>query len=350
MTIDINAAAGTNGSGGGAVLVRLADVEAESVEWTWVDRFARGKLALIIGEPGDGKSYVTHDANARLTVGAAWPDGSAAPRGNVLILACEDGAADTVRPRIERQGGNASCVYMLRGVRVDGQESPFNFERDLAALEHALVQTRAVAVTVDPISAYLGARDSYKDAEIRAILSPLAALAERYRVAIIAILHLTKAAQRRVLLRAQGSVAFVAQARTVLAVAEDRDTPGRRLLVSVKNNLGPLAPALAFRISDTGLTWEPGTVEGTAERLLAGDELGTRTERRERDDAVTFLRDLLREGPVPTKQIEADAKANGIAQRTLWRAKSELRIEATRSQGQRGAWYWMLPASSEPGT
>jgi len=334
---------------GTPVLVCLADVAAEDVEWVWLDRIARGKLALIIGEPGEGKSYVTHDVAARLTRGLPWPDGQRAPTGAVVILTCEDGIADTVRPRIERQGGDAALVFMLRAVRVEGQECPFNFERDLAALEQALMQTRAIALVVDPISAYLGAKDSYKDAEIRGLLAPLAALAEKYRVAIIAILHLTKAAQRKVLLRAQGSIAFVAQARTVLAVAEHRDVPGRRLLVSPKNNYGEKAPALAFRIGESGLTWDEGIVQGTAETLLAVDEPETRSDRRERDDAVTFLRQLLRDGPASSKQAMADAKANGISQRTLWRAKSELGIEAERAttQGGKAAWFWMPPSSAE---
>jgi RecA-family ATPase len=330
----------------GPVLVRLADVGAESVEWIWPSRIARGKLALLIGEAGEGKSYVTHDLSARLTRAMAWPDGGRAPVGVVVILAHEDGIADTVRPRVDRQGGDAGRVYLLRGVRVEGHERAFSFERDLVALEQALVQTRAIALVVDPISAYLGSRDSYKDSEIRGILAPLAELAERHRVAVIAILHLTKAAQRKVLLRAQGSVAFVAQARTVLAVAEDREMPGRRLLVSVKNNLGPMAPALAFRISEAGLAWDEGTVTGTAEKLLAVDEATTRSDQRERDEAVTFLRDLLGAGAMQSRQIMADAKANGISQRTLWRAKSELGIIAERAKGQTGAWYWMLPAGS----
>jgi hypothetical protein len=124
--------------------------------------------------------------------------------------------------------------------------------------------------------------------------------------------------------------------------------PGRRLLVSVKNNYGELAPALAFRISDAGLAWEPGTVEGTADRLLAVDDAVTRSERRERDDAVTFLRELLSTGPASSKQAMADAKANGISQRTLWRAKSELAIVAERAGGRAGAWYWMLPSGTTP--
>lgn len=148
------------------------------------------------------------------------------------------------------------------------------------------------------------------------------------------------------LLRAQGSIAFVAQARVVLAVGEDSEAPGRRLLVGVKNNLGPIATSLAFRISDDGLRWE-GAINGTADQLLAGDEAETRTARHERDAAVAFLRELLEQGPVKSKQIEADAQANGISRSTLWRAKQALGIKAERAktvEGNTGPWYWYLPS------
>ncbi len=331
----------------GPVVVRLADVAPEDVNWLWPRRLARGKLTLVIGEPGGGKTYFVIDCGARVTRGKPWPDGTTPAPGGVIVLTSEDGVADTLRPRLDRQGGDPEHVHILRAVRVGGDEIPFTLERDLPQLARVLTDHADTALVIlDPVSAYLGSRDSYKDAEIRGLLSPLAALAERYRVALLAILHLTKAAQRKLLLRAQGSVAFVAQARIVLAVGEDPDHDGRRLLVPVKNNLGPAAAALAFHITDAGLTWEDGTVEGAPEQLLATDDVGTRSERRERDEAATFLRDILRDGPVASKQIAADANANGIARSTLWRAKSDLGITAERSrtvEGNTGPWYWALP-------
>jgi hypothetical protein len=325
--------------------VRLDTIAPEPVDWVWSGRFARGKLGLVVGDPGEGKSQVTTDILARITRGHAWPDGGNAPAGNVILLAAEDGLSDTLRPRVDRQGGDPARVSVLRAVRVDGQECPFTLERDLPALEAAIQESRALAIVIDPISGYLGTRDSYKDAEIRGLLTPLAALAERYALALIAILHLTKSAQRRLLLRAQGSIAFVAQARTVLAVGTDPDNPGRRLFVPIKNNLGPYPPALAFHIGDEGLRWETGSVEGSAEALLAADEPGSRTDRRERDDAKVFLRDLLAAGMMTSKEVMADAKANGIAQRTLWRAKTDLGI-VTERHGR--AWYWMRPHQDAP--
>src|SRR5262249_7965080 len=149
-------------------------------------------------------------------------------------------------------------------------------------------------------------------------------------VAINGVLHLTKDQQRKLLMRAQGSIAFVAQARVVLAVGEDPENQGRRLLVGVKNNLGQIAPSLAFRLGDDGIAWEADEVPGNADALLAVDEGGSRSERRERDGAAEFLRRLLADGPVSAKQISADATANGISRSTLFRAKSDLGIKADR--------------------
>jgi len=311
-------------------------------------RLARGKLTLVIGEPGTGKTYLVVDCGARVTRGHPWPDGTTPIAGAVIVLTSEDGVADTLRPRLDHQGGEPARVHILRAVRIDGAEFPFTLERDLPQLARVLTERPdTTLVILDPVSAYLGSKDSYKDAEIRGLLSPLAALAERFDVALLAILHLTKAAQRKLLLRAQGSIAFVAQARVVLAVGEDPEHEGRRLLVSVKNNLGPPAAALAFRITDDGLTWEAGAVEGTAEQLLVADDVETRSKRRERDEAATFLRHILRDGPVGARQIAADATANGISRSTLWRAKSDLGIAAERSrtvEGNTGPRYWALPA------
>lgn len=145
-----NIEAGANGHA--PILVRLVDVEAEPVEWSWPNRIARGKLALIIGEPGACKSHVVQDIAARTTRGTAWPDDGQAPSGAVVVLTSEDGIADTLRPRIDRLGGDPSRVYVLRAVEVAGQEYSFNLERDLPALEYALASTRAALLVIDPRS------------------------------------------------------------------------------------------------------------------------------------------------------------------------------------------------------
>jgi putative DNA primase/helicase len=333
------------------LLVTLSDVVAEPIHWAWPGRLAFGKITLFIGDPGVGKSYLLMDMAAHVTTGRPWPNGlEAAPVGDVIVLSAEDGLADTIRPRVDRQRGDPRRVHVLEAV-ADARAGRRSFQlgRDLPALEAALRTTGASYASIDPLSAYLGTTDSHKDAEVRGLLAPLADLAETYRVAIAAVLHLTKDAARRLIARASGSMAFAAAARIVLAVGTDPDdeTKERIFLVPVKNNLGRKAPGLAFRISDAGLCWEAHALPSTisAENLLDSAALpASREDAVQRHEAEDFLRRLLDTGPVPSTQIFKDAKANGVAERTLWRAKRTLGIAAERiPPGPRGAWFWSLP-------
>ena len=156
------------------MLIRLSDVQSETIDWIWPGRYARGKKTLIAGDPGLGKSSFLFDSAAALTKGAPWPDGGYAPTGNVLFLLAEDGIADTVRPRIDDLGGDCSRVFILDAVKdVNGVPRPVNLARDLAILEAAIAEVQPVLVVIDPITAFLGKTDSYKDAEVRGLLAPL---------------------------------------------------------------------------------------------------------------------------------------------------------------------------------
>src|SRR5262249_6948625 len=213
-------------------------------------------------EPGVGKSFVSVDLTARLTVSARWPDGGLAPRGKAILLTAEDGLADTIRPRLDALGADAASVTALQGIRQRGKDRPFVLDSDLEQLRRAIDQTGADLVVVDPLSAYLGGADSFKDADVRRVLGPLAGLAEQTGVAVLAVLHLTKDSQRIGMYRVQGSIAFVAAARLVLAVTRDRDDEGRRLLLPLKNNLTTPAEGLAFSVDDGRVVWEADPVHG----------------------------------------------------------------------------------------
>jgi hypothetical protein len=230
------------------VLVTLADVQPARISWIWPLRLAIGKLHLLWGDPGVGKSTIALDIAARISRGAAWPDGSPASLGAVVILTAEDGLADTVRPRLDAHGGDVTRVHVLRAVReANGVERPVSLTHDLGPLEQAITLTGAVLVVVDPLSAYLGGTDSYRDAEVRTILAPLAAVAERTGAAICGVMHVTKDQQRQALYRGQGSIAFAGAARLVLAVGVDPDDTSRerRFLMPLKSNVGAslLTPA-----------------------------------------------------------------------------------------------------------
>jgi len=332
----------------GPVLTRLSEVEPEEVEWVWPGRTARGKLHLLIGDPGMGKSRVTLDEASRITRAAPWPDGDNASLGSVLILTAEDGLADTVRPIVDALGGNPSRITVLQAIKEQGVERHFSLERDLPHLEAALLRTSATLLIIDPLSAYLGGVDSYKDAEIRGLLSPLVRLASKHRVAVQGVIHLTKDRNRQALYRALGSVGFVAAARIVFAVGKDPENDQRRLLVQVKNNLTAPAPTLAFTLGERTLTWEAGVVEG----IDADDVLGmldSPERRAERRDAEAFLKELLQGGEIAAAEAIVAAEANGLSPSALFRARKRLGIRAVRRGGVagRGAWFWLLP-TAEP--
>jgi len=326
-------------------LTRLSDVATESIDWLWPRRLARGKYTLLAGDPGQGKSRVTFDTAARITTGGPWPDGGQAPLGNVLFLLAEDGLADTVRPAVDAMGGDASRVFILEGI-VDGDSTRLiNLSRDLASVEAAVAEVKPELVVIDPITAYLGKTDSYKDAEVRGLLAPLLATIARQRTAFCAVAHLAKDQQRAALHRPGGSIAFVAAARLVFALAPDPTDASRRILAPLKSNICQPAPSLAFRLPEGYPVWEADAVSLDAEELLRPARPD------DREDASTarlVVRELLEDTviwPLDAKQALAAGDAHGINERSLQRAARELGIKVKRvGFGRGGKWIWCRPS------
>ena len=337
------------------VLVCLADVQPQPVEWLWPDRFALGKLTLIAGDPGLGKGLVTLYMAARVSRGLPWPDAQDEPNpcGGVVLLSAEDDLADTIRPRLDAAGADANRVVAVQAVRHLGSEgntpseAPFSLTTDLPALGRAIEEAgNCRLVVIDPVSAYLGGKDSYKDSEVRALLHPLSELAARHRVAVVAVTHLRKAGGSA-MYRAMGSLAFVAAARAAWGVSKDKQDPQRRLMVPLKNNLAADVSGLAYTIRSDGsrgapvVEWESQPITVTADEALAVDD-GAGGGRSALSEAVDWLRDVLARGPVKAKDVKRQADDDGIAARTLDRAKAMLGVQGTRD-GFGGPWVWRLP-------
>jgi len=340
-----------------AVLVTLSSVAPEPVAWLWPGRVAKGKLTLNIGNPDMGKSALTLDLAARVSTGAFWPDGTKAPKGDVILLTAEDGLADTVRPRLDAMGGDPARVHVLQAIRDKIGERGVDLTRDVAHLEAAIVHHRAELVIVDPLNAYLGKTDSTQDVNVRRVLAPLAALAERTGVALVVVMHLTKDSQRAAIFRAQGSIGFVAAARAVFVVAEEptngeqateqsetEQGSARRIFAPVKMNIAAKPPALAFTLHPEGesikVVWDP-TPQHVNVNTLLGDYEPPR-EGGAREAAADFLRTILAEGPVESKRVVAQARAEGISRTTLFRAKHDLRVVHNKL-GFEGGFTWGLP-------
>lgn len=339
----------------GPVVQCVADVQSERVSWLWRRRFARGKLTLLMGDPGVGKSFITIDATSRVTRGGTWPDGDdVGTAGNVLFLAVEDGIGDTIRPRLERAGADLSRVFVLTTVRDETGDRMPDFEQDMAALEQVIVERNPVLVVVDPVSSYLGKSDSYKDTEIRRVLTPLVVLAERQKVALVALVHMTKGSKEgKALYRAMGSIAFAALARVVLAAGSDPEVESRCYLMPVKQNICPPSATLAYSLRPDAddvdgparLEWEQAAVEGVRANVILGASGSARGDREQQQDAADFLRQLLADGRMRSEDVYLAGDSHGYSKSTLNRSKKRAGVKSTKVGAfSGGSWFWELEA------
>lgn len=333
-------------------LTRLSVVKSRPVRWLWPDRIPMGKVTLLVGDPGRGKSLMALDMAARVTTGASWPDQepptTGDPLGSAILLSAEDDTADTVRPRLEAAGGDPARVVVLRSVRRPGAEGDqmFSLAKDVEVLDACIRELCDVRLVVlDPVSAYLTGANANGNTDMREVLAPVRGLAERTGVAVVAISHLTKNTDAAALYRAMGSMAIVAAARAVWAVGPDRQAAGRLLFLPLKCNLAAGATGLAYRIVPSAhdpavpvLAWEPGPVALSAEEVL--DARSGAASRREK--AALWLESVLANGPAPAAEVERQAKEVGISSITLRRARRDIGVETFRSGFAAGC-LWRLP-------
>ena len=330
-------------------LVRLSDVKPERVSWLWPGRIPFGKLTVLDGDPGLGKSTMTLDIAARLTTGSQFPDGANCEPASVVLLSAEDGLGDTIRPRLDAAGADLSRVVAVPVVvSPEGAEMLPNIAEYLPQIEETLRIVAARLLIVDPLMAYLGREiNSYRDQDVRGVLAPLAALAERTGVAVLLVRHLRKGSRGDGALYAGGgSIGITAAARSVLLVATDPDDKDRRIVAAVKSNLSRTPPSLAYRIEEDKegrpwIAWEAAPVDITADRLLAAG-VEAEEERTARSEARDFLSYLLASGPVLSPEVFRQAKRQGHAEKTLRRAAQDLHVEKHKN-GFEDGWSWSLP-------
>lgn len=331
----------------------LNTVQPEPIRWLWPAYIALGKLTLVAGDPGLGKSMLSIALAAHVTTGSPWPvDGAECLQGAVLMLSAEDDPADTIRPRMDAAGADVGKVTILQAVEEtakDGEKvrRSFDLSSDLEALDYALDGIPDCRlVIVDPISAYLGGTDSHKNAEIRALLTPLSEIATKRGVAVLAITHLNKGQHSNAMYRATGSLAFVAAARAVFTIVKDNDDPQRRLFLPVKNNLGDDQHGFAYQVEEMeneapAVVWEPDAVDVPADEAMADGAGEDKT-----GEAMDFLLRELAGGRVEINTLKSLAKNARYAWRTIRRASDELSIVKEKVGFKNANWYWSLP----PGT
>lgn len=349
----------------GPVLVCLQDVVPCEIAWLWPGRLPLRRISLLVGRPGEGKSFLTADLASRVSTGSPWPDGSECPLGSVLLLSAEDDAGDTIRPRLDAHHANVRRIHLLSAVRmVDdaGERERIVTLADVQAIEDALRRLpNCRLIVVDPIGSYLGSgADANRDNEVRSVLSPIAALAEKYGPAVLVVAHRRKSAAISADDTALGSRAFTGIARCVWHLSRDGENKQRRLLLPGKNNLAREGTGLAFTIGGepARISWERDPVAMTADDGLAAENAGPRKPgpgADARDEAADWLTAALADGPREVKELFDEWKnGQGGSKTTLERAKKSLGIESFRNTVP-GPWWWQLskdanlPEGKEPG-
>lgn len=336
-------------SGGELRVFTYADIEATEINWTWYERIPRGKVTIVAGDPGLGKSWMMMGLAARLSSGGRWPDGTKAPKGDVIYVSAEDGESDTIRPRLDKLGANTAHIHGI-GIAVprdEGSSLALSLVDHLDGIEAAVRDKEAVMLVLDPLLAFTGGRavDTNKPNEVRPLLMRVAEMAERTACAVVCIMHLNKRDAGRSLYRITSSLDFTAAARSVLGIAEHPDDPKIRILAGLKQNLSARPPALGFHFVEGELAWIPDTTfDIEASRLFDTPEP---EEPGALEAATDFLRKVVADEPVLSTQVYEEADSMSVSKRTLERAKKELRgtvdeIETVRLKDDKGnpKWYW----------
>lgn len=329
----------------------MESVKVEQIEWLLYPFIPFGKVTIIQGDPGEGKTTMVLQIIAKLTRGepillnkksqkeaqqdseenlkqeVLSQDNPIQPV-NVIYQTAEDGLGDTIKPRLLAAGADCSRVLVI-----DDREQPLTMLD--VRLEEAIMQTKARMVVLDPIQGFLGTDvDMHRANEIRPLMKRVAVLAEKYHCAIILIGHMNKNSNGKSSYRGLGSIDFQAAARSVLIVGRLKDEPETRVMCHVKSSLAPEGRSVAFRLDkETGFQWI-GEYDISADDLLSGDARGQKSR-----IAKEFLLDILADGGMAQKKIEEEASKQGIKKKTLRNAKQELEIDSVKRGNQ---WFWIL--------
>lgn len=343
----------------GLVISMGNEVEVERTNWIWPGYIPAGKLTLIAGDPGMGKSTIVSDLIARISKGTFLPSGVRSVTGTSLICSAEDSAEDTIIPRLIASEANLRKVGIIREVKEtdevgEGESRFVSLPRDLKILKQGLAAKGCRVLIIDPLNAFLEkGTDTYKDQDMRRVLHPMEQIAEETGTAIVVVAHLTKKEDTSTLYRVGGSIGFIGAARSVLAVTTMPDET--RVLYSLKSNLSARPPSLSYEIKQVrkqrteSNTWlGEGTVNSTTIRWLGEVDFNPFAKvqspvanDRVNQEAQDFLQQVLQDaGEVETDILYREAKIAGLSKAHLNRVKTTLGVRAIRRSG---TWYWAWP-------
>jgi len=331
--------------------IPFSEIKLEELTWLWPGYLPLGKVGILEGDPGTGKSTCSLDFAARVTTGSPWPCGApgSAP-ADVLVLSAEDGAGDTIKPRLIAAGADESRVHFVDVVvDEDSAAAPrsVSLPRDVALLEEEILRHNARFAIVDVFTSYLDPKlSANSDQDVRRVLTPLAKVAAETSCFILILRHLNKKAGDNPLYRGGGSIGISGAARAAYLIGRDPEDHDRMIMVSQKNNLGPDALARAYRlVGDEStrvarLEWEPDPVEFSAGELLTPSD-GSGSRRRQKPIVVGAIQEIVSNagGRVASKALFEQLAALGISEGTAKRCKVAAGVRAEKDGS--GGWSWV---------
>lgn len=309
-------------------LINMNDVEVTEVKWLWKPYIPIGKITIIQGDPGEGKTTMILAIASALTTGAILPlSEEALECSNVIYQTAEDGLSDTIKPRLLAAGADCSKVIVI-------DESHKELTLSDKRIEEAIMETNAQLLIIDPLQAYLGSGvDMHRANEIRPIFKNLSSVAERTGCAIVIIGHMNKAGGTKGLYRGLGSIDITA-ARSVLLVGRVRADPSIRVMAQIKSSLAPEGKKIAFKLDEeNGFVWI-GEYDIDLEELLGASSTESVLKRAEK-----LIKEVLDDGAKSSDYVVERAKEKHISQRTLKTAKKNLEVKSIKTKE---GWKWQL--------
>lgn len=309
-------------------VICFSEVEAQEVEWLWAQYIPKGKITIIQGDPGSGKTYLTAYIASVVSNGKKFPytEQDILP-GNVILQNGEDDINDTLKPRLNKVMANCNNVYIID----ETSEKTFKLQ-DIDTLRDILEKIKPALVIIDPIQQYIGDIDMNGANKVRNVLAPIKKIAEEFNCAILIVMHMNKG-NSKALFRTLGSIDMVGIARSMLTIGINPQNPNEKIISQTKSSNGSIATSIAFTINDDGIEWL-----GVREALTSDDIINVEYTK-PRVEAREFLTNELSNGSKLSTEIEEAAKTKGISSATLNRVKKAMRISSYQKDN---AWYWKL--------
>ena len=312
-----------------------SSVERKELSWLWYPYISYGKITLLQGDPGDGKSTFMMNVAAILSVGGVLPDGTKVEEpGNCIYQCSEDGLGDTIKPRLAAAGADCDRIAFI-----EDNGTPLSLLDN--RIEEAIKKFHAKLVILDPIQSFIPQEGDIKSSsKMRSILQNISGIAEKYQCAVVMVGHMTKASGDKNLYRGLGSIDIVAVSRSVLMISRDENNPEVRYMFPVKSSLAPMGNAISFFFdSEKGFQWIGKCTLSSSDRSITVRPYAGKMEK-----AQEILRIMLSAGDLPSKEVLARMKKMGISEKTVRNAQKELGIVAYR---KRNVWYWKWEQSNE---